>query len=152
MASTGISSSRSSTPIYDERCFLPIHVYDTERSRPVAVVLRPGKTPSSVEVARSSALARAPYPSTLDEDAHYLPRRWPLRPAKGDGMVRGQSSRLYQRLCCLTHRGLNEASTAAWVSGAILEGSDSLLVQALGTRGRMCAGGLASWGRMLQQG
>jgi hypothetical protein len=35
---------------YDERCFLPIHVYDTERSRPVAVVLRPGKTPSGVEV------------------------------------------------------------------------------------------------------
>ena len=29
---------------YDERCFLPIHVYDTEKSRPVAVVLRPGKT------------------------------------------------------------------------------------------------------------
>lgn len=35
---------------YDERCFLPIHVYDTERSRPVAIVLRPGKTPSGVEV------------------------------------------------------------------------------------------------------
>jgi hypothetical protein len=35
---------------YDERCFLPIHVYDTERSRPVAVVLRPGKTPVGVEV------------------------------------------------------------------------------------------------------
>ncbi|MEK4031776.1 IS1380 family transposase [Methylocystis sp. IM3] len=35
---------------YDERCFLPIHVYDTERSRPVAVVLRPGKTPSGGEV------------------------------------------------------------------------------------------------------
>src|SRR5271156_715071 len=35
---------------YDERCFLPIHVYDTEKSRPVAVVLRPGKTPSGVEV------------------------------------------------------------------------------------------------------
>ena len=35
---------------YDERCFLPIHVYDTERSRPVAVVLRSGKTPSGVEV------------------------------------------------------------------------------------------------------
>ena len=34
---------------YDERCFLPIHVYDTERSRPVAVVMRPGKTPSGVE-------------------------------------------------------------------------------------------------------
>jgi len=35
---------------YDERCFLPIHIYDTERSRPVAFVLRPGKTPSSIEV------------------------------------------------------------------------------------------------------
>src|ERR1019366_5715599 len=35
---------------YDDRCFLPIHVYDTEKSRPVAVVLRPGKTPGGVEV------------------------------------------------------------------------------------------------------
>jgi hypothetical protein len=35
---------------YDERCFLPIHVYDTEKSRPVAVVVRPGKTPGGVEV------------------------------------------------------------------------------------------------------
>ena len=35
---------------YDERCFLPIHVYDTERSRPVAFVLRPGKTPGGIEV------------------------------------------------------------------------------------------------------
>ena len=29
---------------YDERCFLPIHVYETATSRPVAVLLRPGKT------------------------------------------------------------------------------------------------------------
>lgn len=35
---------------YDERCFLPIHVYDTDKGRPVAVILRPGKTPSGVEV------------------------------------------------------------------------------------------------------
>src|ERR1700675_3259863 len=35
---------------YDERCFLPIHVYDTATSRPVAVLLRPGKTPSGCEV------------------------------------------------------------------------------------------------------
>ena len=34
----------------DERCFLPIHVYDTATSRPVAMVLRPGKTPSGPEV------------------------------------------------------------------------------------------------------
>ena len=35
---------------YDEHCFLSIRFYDTERSEPVAVVLRPGKTPSGVEV------------------------------------------------------------------------------------------------------
>ena len=35
---------------YDERCFLPIHVYDTATARPVAFLLRPGKTPSGVEV------------------------------------------------------------------------------------------------------
>ena len=32
---------------YDERCFLPIHVYDTTAGRPVAIILRPGKTPSA---------------------------------------------------------------------------------------------------------
>ncbi len=31
---------------YDERCFLPIHVYDTAARCPVAIILRPGKTPS----------------------------------------------------------------------------------------------------------
>ncbi len=35
---------------YDERCFLPIHVDDTATSRPVAMLLRPGKTPSGPEV------------------------------------------------------------------------------------------------------
>ncbi len=35
---------------YDERCFLPIHVYDTAPSRPVAVLLRTGTTPSGVEI------------------------------------------------------------------------------------------------------
>ncbi len=35
---------------HDERCFLPIHVYDTAAGRPVAVILRPGRTPSGREV------------------------------------------------------------------------------------------------------
>ena len=34
-----------------ERCFLPIHNYDTATGRPVAVILRPGKTPSGREAA-----------------------------------------------------------------------------------------------------
>jgi len=35
---------------YDTRCFLPIHVYHVESGKPVAVLLRPGKTPSGAEV------------------------------------------------------------------------------------------------------
>ena len=36
--------------LYDTRCFLPVHVYHVESGKPVAVLLRPGKTPSGVEV------------------------------------------------------------------------------------------------------
>ena len=35
---------------YDERCFLPIHIYETATGRPVTMILRPGKTPSGKEV------------------------------------------------------------------------------------------------------
>ena len=35
---------------YDTRCFLPVHVYHVESGKPVAVLLRPGKTPSGIEV------------------------------------------------------------------------------------------------------
>jgi len=35
---------------YDTRCFLPIHVYHVESGKPVAVLLRPGKTPAGPEV------------------------------------------------------------------------------------------------------
>ena len=35
---------------YDERCFLPIHIYEGTSGKPVAVILRQGKTPSGVEV------------------------------------------------------------------------------------------------------
>jgi hypothetical protein len=63
---------------YDERCFLPIHVYDTETSRPVAAVLRPGKTPSGLEVRahlrRLVRRIRARWPTTrilFRGDGHY---------------------------------------------------------------------------------
>jgi hypothetical protein len=36
---------------YDGRCFLPIHVYEATTGKPVAVILRPGKTPDGTEVA-----------------------------------------------------------------------------------------------------
>src|SRR5918994_300524 len=36
---------------YDSRCFLPIHIYEATTGKPVAVILRPGKTPGGAEVA-----------------------------------------------------------------------------------------------------
>ena len=57
-------------------CFLPIHVYDTETSRPVSVILRPGKTPSGVE-------ARA----HLRQPVRRIRSRWPSTRVlfRGDG-------------------------------------------------------------------
>jgi len=51
---------------YDEYCFLPIHVYDTERSRPVAVVLRAGRVPKGTEVR-----------AHLRRLVRHIRRRWP---------------------------------------------------------------------------
>ena len=63
---------------YDERCFLPIHVYDTATSRPVAVLLRPGKTPSGQEISghlrRLLRVIRGHWPRThitIRGDSHY---------------------------------------------------------------------------------
>jgi hypothetical protein len=61
---------------HDERCFLPIHVYDTATARPVAMILRPGKTPSGKEVrGHIRRLVRA------------IRRRWPETriTIRGDG-------------------------------------------------------------------
>jgi hypothetical protein len=35
---------------YNSRCFLPIHIYEAITGKPVAVILRPGKTPDGTEV------------------------------------------------------------------------------------------------------
>lgn len=63
---------------YGERCFLPIHVYDTATGRPVAMLLRPGKTPSGVEVRghirRLVRAIRRHWPTTritMRADGHY---------------------------------------------------------------------------------
>ena len=63
---------------HDERCFLPIHVYDTATARPVAVILRPGKTPSGKEVRghlrRLVRAIRRHWPATritIRGDGHY---------------------------------------------------------------------------------
>ena len=63
---------------YDERCFLPIHVYDTATARPVAVLLRPGKTPTGEEIRshlrRLVRRIRTHWPDTrltIRGDSHY---------------------------------------------------------------------------------
>jgi hypothetical protein len=63
---------------YDERCFLPIHIYDTATSRPVAMLLRPGKTPSGAEIRnhlrRLVRRIRSHWPRTrltIRGDGHY---------------------------------------------------------------------------------
>src|SRR3712207_521801 len=61
---------------YDERCFLPIPVYEAITGEPVAVILRPGKTPDGAEVAL-----------VLRHVVGAIRRRWP----RVDILVRGDS-------------------------------------------------------------
>jgi len=61
---------------YDERCFLPIHIYEGTSGKPVAVILRSGKTPGGVEVR-----------TILKHVIARIRRRWP----KVDILVRGDS-------------------------------------------------------------
>ncbi|GEO85914.1 IS1380 family transposase [Ciceribacter naphthalenivorans] len=63
---------------YDERCFLPIHIYDAATGRPVAMILRPGKTPTGKEIRghlrRLVRRIRARWPTTgilIRGDGHY---------------------------------------------------------------------------------
>src|SRR3546814_6585618 len=63
---------------HGERCFLPIHIYDTATGRPVAMLLRTGKTPSGKEAAghirRLVRHLRRNWPDThitIRGDGHY---------------------------------------------------------------------------------
>jgi len=61
---------------YGGYCFLPIHVYEAISGKPVAVILRPGKTPDGPEVAL-----------VLRHVIRAIRKRWP----KVDILVRGDS-------------------------------------------------------------
>jgi hypothetical protein len=63
---------------YDERCFLPIHVYDADTGHCVVTILRPGKTPDGKEVRahlrRLVRRIRQHWPNTtitVRGDSHY---------------------------------------------------------------------------------
>jgi Transposase DDE domain group 1 len=61
---------------HDSRCFLPIHIYEATTGKPVAVILRPGKTPGGAEVAL-----------VLRHVVKAIRRRWP----RVDIVMRGDS-------------------------------------------------------------
>jgi hypothetical protein len=44
---------------YDSRCFLPIHIYEATTGKPVAVILRPGRTPGGAEGGAGARRAHA---------------------------------------------------------------------------------------------
>jgi hypothetical protein len=63
---------------YDERCFLPIHIYDADTGHCVLTILRPGKTPDGKEVSahlrRLVRRIRLNWPGThitIRGDGHY---------------------------------------------------------------------------------
>lgn len=61
---------------HDSRCFKPIHIYEATTGKPVAVILRPGKTPDGTEVAL-----------VLRHVVQAIRTRWP----RVDIIVRGDS-------------------------------------------------------------
>lgn len=61
---------------HDSRCFLPIHIYESVTGKPLAIILRPGKTPDGAEVAL-----------VLRHLVEAIRRRWP----KVEIVIRGDS-------------------------------------------------------------
>jgi hypothetical protein len=61
---------------HDSHCFLPIHIYEATTGKPVAVILRPGKTPDGTEVAL-----------VLRHVVRAIRRRWP----RVEIVIRGDS-------------------------------------------------------------
>ena len=95
---------------YDERCFLPIHVYEALSGKPVAVILRPGKTPDGAEVML-----------VLRHVVGAIRRRWP----RVDILVRGDSH--YSRPEAM---GWCERNRVAYILG--LAGNKVLLARVAG--------------------
>ena len=82
---------------YDERCFLPIHVYDADTGHCVLTILRPGKTPDGKEVSahlrRLVRRIRLHWPNTRIT----IRGAQSLRPTRSDGLVRAEPRPLYLR-------------------------------------------------------
>jgi hypothetical protein len=91
---------------YDSHCFLPIHIYEATSGKPVAIFLRPGKTPDGIEVA-----------AVLCHVIRHLRARWPRVAI----LIRGDSH--YGRIEAIT---LCEHLGAAYIFGL---GSNPVLLR-----------------------
>ena len=72
---------------YDERCFLPIHVYDTEQQPSCGARVAAWQDAVRRRGSRPSAPPRPAHSKALEEDAHHVSGRRPLRAARSDGVV-----------------------------------------------------------------
>jgi Transposase DDE domain group 1 len=104
---------------YDSRCFLPIHIYEAISGKPVAVVLRPGKTPDGAEVAR-----------VLRHLVRAIRTRWPAV----DILIRGDSH--YSRPEALTWLERNRVGYVFGLAGnkVLLAGVADLVDEAAVSR------------------
>src|ERR1700687_2230798 len=107
---------------YDSRCFQPIHIYEAITAKPVAIILRPGKTPDGAEVTvgRRHVIARirarwsrfwcAATATTAG------PRRW--RGASASASATSLASPATQ--CCCTRSAIS-ARMPPWEGSAVRE-------------------------------
>src|SRR5580704_13268097 len=101
---------------YDERCFLPIHVYDTAVARPVAVLLRPGKPLPArrcavtcvVSSAASAGTGRKPGSPSVATPITAARRSW-----SGATRMGSTSSSVYPATACLTGWSMKPPTTFA---------------------------------------
>jgi hypothetical protein len=82
---------------YDSRCFLPMHIYEATTGKPVAMILRPGKTPDGKEVA-----------GVLRHVVRAIRRRWP----RVEIVIRGDSH--YQPVDEIGRAALLLAERGGW--------------------------------------
>jgi hypothetical protein len=103
---------------YDERCFLPIHIYEGGTGKPVATILREGKTPSGTEVR-----------TILKHVIKRIRRHWP----KVDILVRGDSHYgRHEAMEWCEQQGVDYVfgfGTNAVLVGIVREDADALCVE-----------------------
>jgi hypothetical protein len=103
---------------YDERCFLPIHIYEGGTGKPVAMILREGKTPSGTEVR-----------TILKHVIKRIRRHWP----KVGILVRGDSHYgRHEAMEWCEQQGVDYVfgfGTNAVLAGIVREDADALCVE-----------------------